>query len=124
MTFLLSFLIGRTVPTSQILCVACSQYQEWDRENVILTGSSDGIVRVMLYLLRRDGFVETMLFLIQIRYASCKSIVVYNVRLQMWSLDYEEVPIDQVKASSNQDDKSSNDGIDSDDASSTAELAR
>jgi len=42
----------------------------------------------------------------------------------MWSLDYEEVPIDQVKSSSNHDDKSSNDGIDSDDASSTAELAR
>ena len=30
----------------QILCVACSQMNEWDRENVILTGSSDGVVRM------------------------------------------------------------------------------
>ena len=29
----------------QILCVACSQMNEWDRENVIMTGSSDGVVR-------------------------------------------------------------------------------
>merc|ERR1712079_775426 len=32
--------------TQQILCVACSQFQEWDRENVIMTGSSDGVVRM------------------------------------------------------------------------------
>jgi hypothetical protein len=30
----------------QILCVACSQMNEWDRENVIMTGSSDGVVRM------------------------------------------------------------------------------
>jgi WD40 repeat protein len=31
---------------SQILCVAQSQLNEWDRENVIMTGSSDGVVRM------------------------------------------------------------------------------
>ena len=31
---------------SQILCVAQSQYNEWDRQNVIMTGSSDGVVRM------------------------------------------------------------------------------
>ncbi len=30
----------------QILCVCCSQYNEWDRENVIMTGSADGVVRM------------------------------------------------------------------------------
>lgn len=30
----------------QILCVTFSQYNEWDRENVIITGSSDGVVRM------------------------------------------------------------------------------
>ena len=30
----------------QILCVTCSQMNEWDRENVIMTGSSDGVVRM------------------------------------------------------------------------------
>ena len=29
----------------QILCVAQSQHSEWDRQNVIMTGSSDGVVR-------------------------------------------------------------------------------
>ena len=29
----------------QILCVAQSQHNEWDRQNVIMTGSSDGVVR-------------------------------------------------------------------------------
>ena len=30
----------------QVLCVAQSQWAEWDRQNVILTGSSDGVVRM------------------------------------------------------------------------------
>eukprot|EP00094_Tigriopus_californicus_P005213 TCALIF_05026-PB protein Name:"Similar to WDFY3 WD repeat and FYVE domain-containing protein 3 (Homo sapiens)" AED:0.04 eAED:0.04 QI:7/0.93/0.68/1/1/1/16/134/3650 len=32
--------------SQQILCVCCSQFSEWDRENVIMTGSSDGVVRM------------------------------------------------------------------------------
>eukprot|EP00095_Tigriopus_kingsejongensis_P009945 maker-scaffold981_size73921-snap-gene-0.19 protein:Tk09945 transcript:maker-scaffold981_size73921-snap-gene-0.19-mRNA-1 annotation:"low quality protein: wd repeat and fyve domain-containing protein 3" len=32
--------------SQQILCVCCSQFNEWDRENVIMTGSSDGVVRM------------------------------------------------------------------------------
>ena len=42
----------------------------------------------------------------------------------MWSLDYEEVPINDARSSTLPDDKTSNDDIDSDDASSTAELQR
>ena len=30
----------------QILCVCCSEYNEWDRENVVMTGSADGVVRM------------------------------------------------------------------------------
>jgi len=30
----------------QVLCVCCSQHNEWDRENVIMTGSADGVVRM------------------------------------------------------------------------------
>jgi len=32
--------------TSQILCLAFSTYNEWDSNNVILTGSSDGVVKL------------------------------------------------------------------------------
>lgn len=34
------------LPPQQILCVCCSEYNEWDRENVIMTGSADGVVRM------------------------------------------------------------------------------
>ena len=34
----------------QILCVAQSQHNEWDRQNVIMTGSSDGVVRSVALL--------------------------------------------------------------------------
>jgi WD40 repeat protein len=37
---------GVVSDASQILCVAQSQFNEWDRQNVILTGSSDGVVRM------------------------------------------------------------------------------
>lgn len=30
----------------QILCVAFSQTHEWDSQNVIMTGSTDGVARV------------------------------------------------------------------------------
>ena len=33
-------------PICQILCVAQSQVYEWDRQNVIITGGSDGVVRM------------------------------------------------------------------------------
>ncbi|KAG1679752.1 WD repeat and FYVE domain-containing protein 3 [Nymphon striatum] len=38
--------IGKNDRTQQILCVAFSQLNEWDPQNVVLTGSSDGIVRM------------------------------------------------------------------------------
>lgn len=45
--------------SDHILCVAMSQAAEWSNENVILTGSSDGVVRVS---------VTTVLFAICCRY--------------------------------------------------------
>ncbi|XP_064458168.1 WD repeat and FYVE domain-containing protein 3-like isoform X2 [Ornithodoros turicata] len=37
---------GRSDRLQQILCVAFSQLNEWDNQNVIMTGSSDGVVRM------------------------------------------------------------------------------
>lgn len=38
--------VGRADRMQQILCVAFSQAIDWDPQNVIITGSSDGVVRV------------------------------------------------------------------------------
>lgn len=37
---------GRSDRTQQILCVAFSYLNEWDNQNVVMTGSSDGVVRM------------------------------------------------------------------------------
>lgn len=39
-----------TARNQQILCVAMSTVNEWDPRNVILTGNSDGVVRVSIVL--------------------------------------------------------------------------
>lgn len=41
---------GRADRTQQILCVAFSFLNEWDNQNVVMTGSSDGVVRVSILL--------------------------------------------------------------------------
>ncbi|KAF6208268.1 hypothetical protein GE061_016722 [Apolygus lucorum] len=38
--------VGRADRMQQILCVAFSQCREWDSQNVVLTGSTDGVVRM------------------------------------------------------------------------------
>ena len=38
--------MGRADRMQQILCVAFSQMHEWDSKNVIMTGSTDGVVRM------------------------------------------------------------------------------
>ncbi|XP_073985786.1 WD repeat and FYVE domain containing 3 bchs [Rhodnius prolixus] len=38
--------VGRADRMQQILCVAFSQCREWDSQNVLLTGSTDGVVRM------------------------------------------------------------------------------
>lgn len=46
--------VGRADRMQQILCVAFSQTHEWDSQNVIMTGSTDGVARVsfsIFYLL-------------------------------------------------------------------------
>ena len=37
-----------TARNQQILCVTMSQVMEWDSRNVIMTGNSDGVVRVRI----------------------------------------------------------------------------
>lgn len=48
--------VGRADRMQQILCVAFSQCREWDPQNVIMTGSTDGVVRVQFI---RDLFLKT-----------------------------------------------------------------
>ncbi|XP_043271793.1 WD repeat and FYVE domain-containing protein 3 isoform X2 [Venturia canescens] len=38
--------VGRADRMQQILCVAFSQTHEWDSQNVVMTGSTDGVVRM------------------------------------------------------------------------------
>lgn len=38
--------VGSADRMQQILCVAFSQIREWDQQNVVMTGSTDGVVRV------------------------------------------------------------------------------
>lgn len=40
--------VGRADRMQQILCVAFSQTHEWDSQNVIMTGSTDGVARVKI----------------------------------------------------------------------------
>lgn len=42
--------VGRADRMQQILCVAFSQTHEWDSQNVIMTGSTDGVARVSITL--------------------------------------------------------------------------
>jgi WD40 repeat protein len=39
-------LVGRICRSQHILCVCFSQFNEWDPMNMILTGSTDGVVRM------------------------------------------------------------------------------
>ena len=39
----------------QILCVSFSQLNEWDKDNVIITGSSDGVVRMWSLSVDSEG---------------------------------------------------------------------
>lgn len=41
--------VGRADRMQQILCVAFTQAIDWDPLNVVITGSSDGVVRVRIY---------------------------------------------------------------------------
>jgi len=42
--------VGRADRMQQILCVAFSTANEWDPMNVVITGSTDGVVRVTKHL--------------------------------------------------------------------------
>ena len=42
--------VGASDRMQQILCLGFSQSNEWDSENVIMTGSTDGVVRVGLWM--------------------------------------------------------------------------
>lgn len=44
--------------SSQILCLAFSTYNEWDANNVILTGSSDGVVKLWTVIYVQEQLAE------------------------------------------------------------------
>lgn len=67
--------VGSADRMQQILCVTFSQTREWDQQNVIITGSTDGVVRVSLKKL------------------SLKRILTSS--LQMWSLEHIQVPVER-----------------------------
>lgn len=72
--------VGSADRMQQILCVAFSQIREWDQQNVVMTGSTDGVVRV-------SGLIPQQLL----------SNSFHNVShfMQMWSLEHTQVPIDR-----------------------------
>lgn len=51
--------VGRADRMQQILCVAFSQAIDWDPHNVIITGSSDGVVRVCIYNKSQSSWLYT-----------------------------------------------------------------
>lgn len=84
--------VGRADRMQQILCVAFSQTHEWDSQNVIMTGSTDGVARV-----RYNVSIPLKYF----RKISPK--IFSNIRImrqfvvQMWSMDYVQVPAEEEK---------------------------
>lgn len=42
--------VGSADRMQQILCVAFSSTREWDSQNVVITGSTDGVVRVCFFV--------------------------------------------------------------------------
>lgn len=45
--------VGSADRMQQILCVAFSQIREWDQQNVVITGSTDGVVRVSVKIFKK-----------------------------------------------------------------------
>lgn len=76
----------------QILCVAFSSKREWDQQNVIITGSTDGVVRV-------GSFV--VLSLLQL--PSKKFLVSFK----MWSMEYVQIPIEEKEKKASVEAKAS-----------------
>lgn len=81
--------VGRADRMQQILCVAFSQTHEWDSQNVIMTGSTDGVARV------RYNVSIPLKYFVKI---SPKIFSSYGaICLQMWSMDYVQVPAEEEK---------------------------
>jgi len=69
--------VGSADRMQQILCVAFSQIREWDQQNVVITGSTDGVVRVSTHNVFN------------------KLNNLRSLCTQMWSLEHTQVPIDR-----------------------------
>lgn len=84
--------VGRADRMQQILCVAFSQTHEWDSQNVIMTGSTDGVARV-----RYNIFISLKYFS-KISLKMCSNIqTIRQFVFQMWSMDYVQVPAEEEK---------------------------
>lgn len=79
--------IGSADRMQQILCVAFSMTREWDSQNVIITGSTDGVVRV------RFTFKIVLLLFPNI-----------FMSRQMWSMDYVQIPEERSEAEESPED--------------------
>lgn len=51
--------VGRADRMQQILCVAFSTANEWDALNVVITGSTDGVVRVCHVVLPQQSMCDS-----------------------------------------------------------------
>lgn len=79
--------VGRADRMQQILCVAFSQTHEWDSQNVIMTGSTDGVARVRcdVHMILIKGPLPQFIL---------DAIILLA---QMWSMDYVQVPAEEEK---------------------------
>lgn len=84
--------VGRADRMQQILCVAFSQTHEWDSQNVIMTGSTDGVARVRYNISILLKYFSNNLWEIFPDYLGYEAIY-----LQMWSMDYVQVPAEEEK---------------------------
>lgn len=66
--------VGRADRMQQILCVAFSQAIDWDPQNVIITGSSDGVVRVCIHKKSYfNSILKMVIYFLDVVYGICAS---------------------------------------------------
>lgn len=86
----------------QILCVAFSQCREWDSQNVVLTGSTDGVVRVSI-----PSFLPQPQLGFNVNFSKSPQHYQYfhnplpKFLFQMWSIDYVQVPKEEQESFEN-----------------------
>lgn len=93
--------LGAHSPLQQILCVSFSTMYEWDAGNVIMTGSSDGVVRVSR--LCNGQHVNFFYYYV---FDYFLSHVHLFLSFQMWGIEYVQVPADDSADNNNSNSSS------------------